>query len=117
MKVLVVDDEPAVRQGLRMNLGLEGEVEIVGEAATAREALNLAWLLQPDVVVMDASLPDMEVMKVARLLRLMLPQCSVVVLTLHDNESLQAEATEAGAKVCPKHRGGKDLVACIKQDC
>jgi DNA-binding NarL/FixJ family response regulator len=112
-KVLVVDDEPAVRQGLRMSLGLDGGMEVVGEAATARETLNLAWLLQPDAVVMDAVLPDMEVMKVARLLRLMLPQCAVVVLTLHDNEALQAEADEAGAKVCPKHRGGGDLVGCI----
>jgi DNA-binding NarL/FixJ family response regulator len=113
-KVLVVDDEATVRQGLRMSLGLDGGVEVVGEAATAREALNLAWLLQPDAVVMDASLPDMEVMKVARLLRLMLPQSAVVVLTLHDNEALQAAADEAGAMVCLKHRGGGDLAACIK---
>jgi two-component system response regulator NreC len=113
-KVLIVDDEPAVRQGLRMSLGLDGEVEVVGEAATAREALHLAWLLQPDAVVMDAALRDMEVMKVARLLRLMLPRCAVLVLTLHDNEALEAEAEEAGAKVCLKHRGGGDLAACIR---
>ena len=115
MKVLVVDDEPAVRQGLRMSLALEGEVELVGEAASAREALNLAWQLQPDVVVMDAVLPDMETIQVARLLHLILPECKVVVLTLHDTDALQAEARAAGATVCAKHKGAEDLVACIKR--
>lgn len=114
MRVLVVDDEPAVRQGLRMNLSLEGGAEIVGEAASARETLSMAMLLQPDAVVMDAALPDMEAMKVARLLRLMAPGCRVVVLTLHDSDALQAEAHQAGVLVCPKHKGPVNLVKCLK---
>jgi DNA-binding NarL/FixJ family response regulator len=114
MKVLVVDDQASVRQGLKMSLVLEGEAQIVGEAASAREALDLAWQLQPEVVVMDAALPDMDTIKVARLLRLILPQCKVVVLTLHDTDALQAEAREAGAEICAKHKGAGDLMACIK---
>jgi YesN/AraC family two-component response regulator len=59
IRLLLVDDQPAVRRGLGMRLHMEPDIEIVGEAGTGREALRLAQELAPDVVLMDVEMPEM----------------------------------------------------------
>ncbi len=96
IKILLVDDEPNVRRGVRMNLALEPDFSVVGEADDGWEALRLARELQPDVVVMDIRLPSLDGLSAAERLRQSQPQCAVVILTLYDEPSNRKHAERIG---------------------
>lgn len=96
--ILLVDDQPAVRQGLRLLLELETRVIVLGEAGTAAEALTLAADLRPDVVIMDVEMPGMDGIEATALLVAMLPQCSVIILTINDSSATRVRAMAAGAR-------------------
>jgi two-component system, NarL family, response regulator LiaR len=97
IKVLIVDDHSVVRQGLRMFLSSDPELEIVGEARDGAEALQLAAQLRPAVVLMDLVMPGMDGISATAAIRRDLPETEVVALTsvLEDNSVL--EAVRAGA--------------------
>ena len=97
IRILVVDDQPKVRQGLRMRLGLEPDFVIVGEASEGAEALGLVRTLRPDVVLMDVELPDMSGIAVTALIRATVPGCAVVILTIHDDVDTRERTGAAGA--------------------
>jgi DNA-binding NarL/FixJ family response regulator len=97
IRVLLVDDQPAVRQGLQMRLALEPDVWIVGEAADGNAAVQMAELHHPDVIVMDIEMPLMDGLTATTILRRTLPRTSVVVLSLHDDEPTRRRALNAGA--------------------
>ena len=84
IKILLVDDDPNIRRGLRMLLAIEPDFSVVGEAGDGWEALRLARELQPDVVVMDIRLPNLDGLSAAERLKKSQPNCAVVVLTLYD---------------------------------
>lgn len=96
IKILLVDDDPNIRRGLRMNLALEPDFSVVGEADDGWTALRLARELQPDAVVMDVRLPSLDGLSAAERLRQSQPKCAVIILTLYDEPSNRARAEQIG---------------------
>jgi two-component system, NarL family, response regulator LiaR len=98
IRILLVDDHPIVRNGVRAVLEAESDVEVVGEAETGTRAVNLAQRLRPDVVVTDLLLPDIDGVAVTQQIRADLAQTQVVILTSADGESSSVgHAVHAGA--------------------
>lgn len=97
VRVLLVDDHAVVRQGLRLFLGLDPSIEVVGEAANGEEALAQADALRPAVVVMDLMMPVMDGLQATRLLRRQYPDTEVIALTSTLEEHKVNGAIEAGA--------------------
>lgn len=97
IRILLVDDHSVVRQGLRMFLGLDPELEVVGEAQNGVEAVRQARQLRPDVVLMDILMPQMDGLQATTVIRRELPDTEVIALTsVLENEKVFA-AIEAGA--------------------
>jgi DNA-binding NarL/FixJ family response regulator len=116
IRLLLVDDQPAVRRGLLMRLHLEPDIQIVGEASTGREALRLAQSLAPDVVLMDVEMPEMDGIEATAALRLAISQSAVVILSIHDDAQTRGRAQAAGAVAFVEKRGTTDsLLAAIRQ--
>lgn len=97
IRILVADDHGVLRAGLRALLNAEPDFEVVGEAADGHTALRLATELRPDVALMDLSMPGLDGIQVTRQLKEVLPGTRVLILTVHEDESLLREAIQAGA--------------------
>jgi DNA-binding NarL/FixJ family response regulator len=97
IRVLLVDDHSVVRQGLRMFLHLDPELEVVGEAANGQEGVRLARELLPDVVLMDLLMPVMDGIQATAVIRRELPEIEVVALTSVLDDSSVFGAVRAGA--------------------
>jgi two-component system response regulator NreC len=97
IRILVADDHALIRHGLQQVIGADPELQIVGEAADTETALRLARELQPDVVLMDVSMPGAGGIEATRQLRLVAPQVHVLILTVHEETSILSGAIEAGA--------------------
>ena len=116
IKLLLADDDPSVLVGLRMRLALERDLVVVGEAANGADALELAAVLQPDVVVLDVQMPGIDGISAARLLAARQPSPAVVVLTIHDDELARRQCKEAGVRrFVGKHESVDALVAAIRE--
>lgn len=97
VRVLIVDDHAVVRQGLRMYLSLDPDIEIVGEAADGREALHKTRAYEPDVVLMDLLMPVMSGVEAIAALRAEHPDIEVVAVTSVLEDELVVRAVQAGA--------------------
>ena len=97
IRVVLADDHSVVRQGLRMFLGLDPELEVVGEAADGAEAVRLAQQLRPDVVVMDLLMPVMDGITATAAIRRELPDTEVLALTSVLEDASVVGAVRAGA--------------------
>lgn len=97
VRVLVVDDQPLVRDGIAALLGLHAEVVVAGTASDGQEAIAQADALRPDVVLMDLRMPGLDGIAATRALRQRAPSSQVLVLTTFDDEALILAAIEAGA--------------------
>jgi two-component system, NarL family, response regulator LiaR len=95
-RVVLVDDQDLIRFGLRSVLS-QADVEIVGEASSGREALEISRRLKPDLVVMDIEMPEMDGLQATREIKAELPTTSVLILTSHDEPEYLLEAVRAGA--------------------
>jgi DNA-binding NarL/FixJ family response regulator len=116
IRILVVDDEPAVRKGLRMRLALEPDVEVVGECCDGKAATELARELHPDVVLMDVSMPVMDGVSATLCLRTVAPDAAVVMLSLYDDLATTNRALAAGAAAfVPKRRMDNILLETIRK--
>jgi DNA-binding NarL/FixJ family response regulator len=97
IRILIVDDHLIVREGLRLLLSTDPELDVVGEAATGTEAVHLARLLRPDVVLMDLLMPELNGVAATAAIKSDLPQTEVFVLTGLDEDRGVAAAVRAGA--------------------
>ena len=113
--VLITDDHKVVRQGLKMVLDLDPELEVVGEAENGEEATRLARRLEPDVVVMDLVMPVMDGVEATRVIRRELPDTQVVALTSVLEDTSVTGAVRAGAiGYLLKNTGSDELCRAIK---
>lgn len=113
--MLLVDDLPAVRFGLRMLVQLEFEALAICEASSSAEALVMAANLHPDLVIMDVELPDRDGIATARQLVRLDPDCLVIVLTIHSRPDIRSQALAAGAWAFVEKGSAEDLRAAIEQ--
>ncbi len=115
IKLLLVDDHEVIRTGLRMLLASQPDLTIVGEAASGLQALEAVGQCQPDVVVMDITLPDISGIETTRRLKEKYPTVAVVALTIHEDEQYFFEMLQAGATgYVPKRAAPDDLIAAIR---
>jgi two-component system response regulator NreC len=115
VRLLLVDDHEVVRSGLRMLLDSEQDVQIVGEAGTAEEALRAVQELEPDVVLMDIGLPDLSGIEAATRIRELRPQVAVVALTIHEDKEYFFRMLDAGASgYVPKRAAPEELLTAIR---
>ncbi len=100
VRVLIADDHEVVRQGLRVFLGIDPEITVVGEARNGSQAVQLARELRPDVVLMDLLMPVMDGLAATAAIRRELPETAVLMLTAVIDQSVAWSATVAGAAGC-----------------
>jgi len=114
IRIVLVDDHEVVRQGLRMLLENEVDLDIVGEADTASDAIMLAAQLKPDVVLMDIGLPDMTGIEATREVKRISPETSVIALTIFEDEEYFFKMLDAGANgYVPKRAAPEELITAI----
>jgi len=97
IRILIADDHPVVRAGLRTLLGAQSDMEVVAEAENGAVAIQRALELEPDVVVMDITMKGVNGLVATQEIRKRLPQTKVLVLTMHENEEYLRQMLEAGA--------------------
>jgi two-component system response regulator NreC len=115
IRVLIADDHTLVREGLRALLQAEGEFEVIAEAANGREAIDRAIQMQPDVVLMDIGMPEVDGLAATRRITKANPAIRVLVLTVHESEDYFFRVLEAGAHgFLVKDAASTELLAAVR---
>jgi DNA-binding NarL/FixJ family response regulator len=115
IRVLLADDHAIVREGIRLCLEGMGDIEVVGEAADGREAVQLAAQLLPDVAVLDVTMPHLNGIEALRQIKRDHPQIAVLILSMHENEVYATQALQAGASgYVLKRTAATELAAAIR---
>jgi len=116
IRTLVVDDHTVVRQGISALLSLHSDIEMVGEAGDGQEAVEKARQLQPDVILMDISMPRMDGIQATRIIRSELPCVRIVGLSMHDKQDQADQMIQAGASAyCTKDGSTDELLFAIRR--
>jgi DNA-binding NarL/FixJ family response regulator len=97
IRVVIADDHAVVREGIRGVLGTEAEFEIVGEAVNGSEAVSLCGKLEPDVIILDLSMPELSGFEAAERIRSTMEATRILILSIHDHEEYVARSIRAGA--------------------
>jgi two-component system nitrate/nitrite response regulator NarL len=114
IRLLLVDDHPVVRRGIRSCLARQDHLEVVGEAGDGEEALKVARQLNPDLVLMDIDMPQMNGLAVTEALRKELPHTKVLILSMHSNSEYVMRIIQSGARgLVLKDAPTEDLVRAI----
>jgi DNA-binding NarL/FixJ family response regulator len=114
-RILLVDDHPIVREGLRSVLQRQPDCEVVGEASDGVEALDKTENLHPDVVILDVTMPKMSGLEVCRIVKQQRPDVEVLFVTQHDSPQMMREALGAGALgYVVKSNAARDLLEAIQ---
>ena len=115
IRILLADDHVIVRQGFRMILAAQPDMEILGEASNGREAVEQAERLQPDVVVMDVAMPDLNGIEATRRMATAAPRARVMALSMHKDSVYVREILKAGARgYLLKDAFDRDLLAAVR---
>jgi two-component system response regulator NreC len=116
MRILIADDNELVRRGIARLLSVDKELEICGEASNSSETLQKADELVPDLILLDISMPGMNGLDTAQLLRQKLPALKILVISQHDSSQLLPRSLEAGAHGCiDKARIATDLLPALRK--
>ncbi|PYI52034.1 response regulator [Paenibacillus flagellatus] len=97
IRIVLADDQPVIRQGMRYIIGSQSDMEVVGEASSGEEALSVTELLKPDLVLMDIRMPGLSGIEATRLLHAAHPEIKVMLLTTFDVQSYVVDGIRAGA--------------------
>jgi DNA-binding NarL/FixJ family response regulator len=115
LRILIVDDHAVVRRGIRALLESEQGFTVAGEATNGREAVEMARQLQPEVIVMDLTLPELNGLDAARQILKDAPRIEILVLTMHHSEELARDVLQAGARgYVLKSDADQSLIAAVK---
>jgi DNA-binding NarL/FixJ family response regulator len=115
IRILLADDHAVVRQGFKMILAEQPDMEIAGEAANGREAVELAEKIKPDVVVMDVAMPELNGIEATRRLAASAPHIRVLALSMHKDSVYVREILRAGARgYLLKDSPAQDLLAAVR---
>ncbi len=116
ISVLLVEDHLILREGLRLLLDLEADIEVIGEAGNGHQAVQLTKTLRPDVVVMDIAMPLLNGLDATRQIRTDFPETKVLILSEHsDNGHVQQAALLGAAGFLPKESSSHDLATAIRE--
>lgn len=116
IRVLIVDDHAILRDGIRSLLQSQDGISVVGEASNGREALERVEQLEPDIVLMDVAMPEMDGIQATEEIKNSYPQVKVLILTQHDNWEYIDPLLQAGASgYVLKRSGGREVVTAIRQ--
>jgi DNA-binding NarL/FixJ family response regulator len=114
IRILLADDHTVMRNGLRLLLERQNNLQVVGEAADGHEAVELAASTKPDVVVMDIAMPHLNGVEAARQIAARSPQTAIAILSMHSDESYVIRSLKAGARAyLLKDSAEADLIAAI----
>jgi len=114
-RLVIADDHAIVRAGLRTLIHDETGLDLIGEAAGGYEAIELVEKYQPDVLVLDISMPDLDGISVTRMLKPNFPNLRILILTLHEDEALLKEAIKAGASgYILKRAAESELISAVQ---
>ncbi|UCH87021.1 MAG: response regulator transcription factor, partial [Dehalococcoidia bacterium] len=115
IKILIADDHAVLRSGLRLLLDAQPDFEVVGEASTGEETVERAVALQPDVLLLDIAMPDLNGLEAARRIRQQAPDLRILVLTMYDDEAYLRQFLEMGvAGYVLKMAADTELAAAIR---
>jgi DNA-binding NarL/FixJ family response regulator len=116
IRVLIVDDHPLFRQGIRWSLEDAHDVEVIGEAENGQEALKLTERLNPDVVLVDINLPGLNGLEVARVIKRRDPRIGIIVLSVYEDDDQLFQAIKVGAAAySSKDVNPEDLLLYIRE--
>lgn len=116
IKIVIADDHTIFRQGLRMLLAQEDDMEVVGEAADGIEALELAKKYNPDIILLDIAMPNMDGVKVAGKIKKSLPQTKIIVLTSYSDDQFLFEFLKLGVSgFVLKDSASQELIYSIRK--
>ena len=116
IQVLVVDDHPLFRRGIRWSLENEHDMLVVGEVADGQAAVQQVDLLAPDVVLIDINMPHMSGLEITRILKRRHPQTGVIILTMHEDDEQLFHAIRVGAAAyCTKDVDAEELTKLIRR--
>jgi DNA-binding NarL/FixJ family response regulator len=110
LRILLADDHPVVRTGLRTLIETIDDLEVVGEAADGEEAVHEALLLRPDVVLMDVRMEGVDGVEATRRIRVAVPETAVLMLTMYDDDATVFTAMQAGARGYLLKGAGQDEI-------
>ncbi len=117
-RIFLADDHAVVREGLRYLLEAQGDMVVVGEAGNGRQAVREVLLQQPDVVIMDVAMPELNGIEATQQIRQALPSTQVVILSVHANSEHVFRALRAGANgYLLKESAGQDVVEAVRVVC
>jgi len=115
LRLLLADDHEIVRQGLRSMLEAQRDCQVIGEAADGRQAVTMTKELNPDVVILDIGMPSLNGLEATRQILKLRPQTKVLILTMHESDSVIREVLDAGARgYILKTDAGRDLVSAVE---
>ncbi|MCA9972923.1 MAG: response regulator transcription factor [Anaerolineales bacterium] len=115
IRILVVEDHDVVRRSVVALLGRQADMEVVGTATNGREAIELAQALEPDVIIMDVSMPELDGIRAAGKIQALNIPSRIIMLSMHYNSTLVQQARKHGAcAYLSKQRASRDLIPAIR---